>query len=256
MTATNFNFSHFRFLFYLYSHKIFFWLFILAFIFQIIFWKIIDQVKIKYDIVPPAPSKYFMQGASFGDHEFLFRSLTLRFQNSGDVFAGFVSLKNYNYQRIYDWMTALDTLNSDSRVVPSLASYYYAQSQNLAHLEYILKYLDEHSSKNIDKNWWWLFQATFIAKRDLKDLDKALYFANKLAQNNNIEAPLWTKQMPAFISEKKGDSCMAFKVIKKLIDESESGQRKISAEEMNFMRYFINQRINKLKKQKFNANKC
>lgn len=150
----------------------------------------------------------------------------------------------------------MDLLNDQSRIAPSLASYYYSQSNNSEHLLYVLRYLDEHSSKNIDKNWWWLFQATFIAKRELKDIDKALYFANKLAQNNAKEAPLWTKQMPAFISEKKGDNCMAFKVIKNLIDESESGKRVISIQEMNFMRYFIEKIITKLKKQNFNANKC
>ena len=49
--------------------------------------------------------------------------------------------------------------------------------------------------------------------------------------------------MSAFISEKKGDGCMAFNVIKKLIDESESGKRQITAEEMNFIRHFISNRF-------------
>jgi len=246
----------FKLFFYIYSHKIFFWLFVLVLILQIFFWKISEKYRINYDIVPPAPSVYFIKGASFGDEEFLFRILALRFQNSGDIFAGFVSLKKYDYSRIYDWMTILDKLNNQSRLIPSLASYYYSQSPNPEHINYVLKYLDEHSSINVDKNWWWLFQATMIAKKDLKDLDKSLYFAQKLAKNEAQEAPLWTKQMPAFISEEKGDGCMAFKVIKNLIDESESGKRKITVEEMNFMRHFIDNRLTKLKKQNFNPNKC
>ncbi len=248
--------KNFKLFFYIYSHKIFFWLFILIFVCQVFFWRISEKYRVNYDIVPPAPSRHFIKATSFGDEEFLFRILSLRLQNSGDIFAGFVSLKKYDYSRIYDWMTILDKLNSESQIIPSLASYYYSQSSILEHKNYILKYLDEHSSRDIDKNWWWLFQATFIAKKDLNDLDKALYFAQKLAKNEAKEAPLWTKQMPAFISEKKGDGCMAFKVIKNLIDESETGKRQISAEEMNFMRHFINNRLSKLKKQNFNANKC
>jgi hypothetical protein len=248
--------KNFKLFFYIYSHKIFFWLFILIFICQVFFWRISEKYRVNYDIVPPAPSRHLVKATSFGDEEFLFRILALRLQNSGDIFAGFVSLKKYDYSRIYDWMTILDKLNFESRIIPSLASYYYSQSSILEHKNYILKYLDEHSSRDIDKNWWWLFQATFIAKKDLNDLDKALYFAQKLAKNEAKEAPLWTKQMPAFISEKKGDGCMALKVIKNLIDESESGKRQISAEEMNFMRHFINNRLSKLKKQNFNANKC
>jgi len=248
--------KNFRLFFYIYSHKIFFWLFVLVFVLQIFFWRIAEKYRIHYDIVPPAPSKHFVKAASFGDEEFLFRVLTLRFQNSGDVFAGFISLKKYDYSRVYDWMTILDKLNHESRIVPSLASYYYSQSSNPEHINYVLKYLDEHSSVDIDKNWWWLFQATFIAKKDLQDLDKSLYFAEKLAKNQAKEAPLWTKQMPAFIGEKKGDGCMAFNVIKNLIDESESGKRQISVEEMNFMRHFINNRLSKLKNQNFNPNQC
>jgi len=242
--------------FYIYSHKIFFWLFIFVFTLQILFWLHTESFRHNYDIVPPAPSKQFINGASFGDKEFLFRVMATNLQNFGDIFAGFKSYKDYDYRRLYDWMITLDSLNNNSRLIPSVASYLFSQTQKKEDIYLVLKYLDEHSSSDIDKNWWWLFQGVFIAKKDLNDLDTALYFANKLAQNNATEAPLWTKQMPAFISEKKGDNCMAFKIIKNLIDESESGKRQISAEEMNFMRHFIHERLNKLKKQKFDANKC
>ena len=201
--------------------------------------------------MPKAPNKYLTSIASFGDKEFLFRILAMRLQNSGDVFAGFVSLKNYDYLRIYNWMTRLDSLNNKSRLVPSLASYYYSQTTKKEDTRFIVKYLDEHSSPNIDANWWWLFQAVFIAKDVLKDFDLALKLSKKLAKNNAKEAPFWTKQMPAFISEQMGQGCASFHVIKKLIDESNSGKRKISAKEMDFMRYFIDNRLKKLKNQKF-----
>lgn len=245
-----------RFFYHLYSHKIFFWLFILTFVAQIFFWKETEKIHSAFDIVPPAPSKYLVSATSLGDNEFLFRILAMRLQNSGDVFAGFISLKNYDYSRIYDWMTTLDSLNSKSNLVPSMASYYYAQTQNLKDTGYIVNYLDEHSSKNIDANWWWIFQAIYIAKNNLHDLDRALELSQKLAQNSAKDAPLWTKQMPAFISEEKGDGCMAFNVIEKLIKESESGARQVKPEEMNFMRHFINERLAKLKNQKFDPRKC
>ena len=150
----------------------------------------------------------------------------------------------------------LDGLNSRSNFVPSLASYYYAQTTKSEDTRYIVDYLDEHSATNIDTNWWWLFQAVFIAKNNLGDMKLALNLANKLAKNNAENAPLWTKQMPAFISEEMGDGCMAFGVIQKLINESESGARQVKPEEMNFMRHFINTRLKKLKNQKFDPRKC
>lgn len=245
-----------RFFYHLYSHKIFFWLFFVTFLLQILFWYKTENVKSKFDIVPPPPSKYLTAAASLGDQEFLFRVLGTRLQNSGDVFAGFTALKNYDYNRLYHWFKALDELNSKSNFIPALASYYYAQTQKTEDTRYIINYLDEHSAKDLDKKWWWLFQAVFIAKNNLKDMDKALELAYKMSQNNAKNAPLWTKEMPAFLHAEMGDSCMAFEVIQKLIQESESGIRVINAEEMNFMRHFIKNRLASLQKQKFDPRRC
>lgn len=247
---------NYKIFYHLNSHRIFFWLFILAFACQIFFWKKTEKIHVAFDIVPPAPSKYFISAASLGDNEFLFRILTMRLQNSGDVFAGFVSLTNYDYSRIYDWMKMLDSLNPKSHFVPALASYYYAQTTKHEDTRYMVNYLEEHSSSDIDANWWWLFQAVFIAKDILGDMNRALELSQKLAKNNAKDAPFWTKQMPAFISEKMGDGCMAFSVIKKLITESENGQKQIKPEEMNFMRHFINERLAHLKNRKFDPRKC
>ena len=203
----------YKFFFHLYSHKIFFWLFILTFSCQIFFWHKTENIKPRFDIVPPAPSPYFTAAASLGDKEFLFRALATRLQNSGDVFAGFIALKNYDYARIYQWLTALDGLNSKSDYTPALASYYYAQTQRKSDNKYIVNYLDEHASKDIDAKWWWLIQAIYIAQRDLHDLPRALELAKKMSQNNAKNAPLWTKQMPAFIYEEMGEDCAAFAII-------------------------------------------
>ena len=246
----------FRLFYHIYSHKIFFWLFIATFIAQIFFWKQTENIKPSFEIIPPVPSKYLVSTLSLGDNEFLFRILGTRLQNSGDVFAGFVALKNYDYSRLYQWMVMLDELNPKSNFIPALAAYYYSQTQNKPDTRYIVDYLDEHSSKDIDANWWWLFQGTYIAKNNLENPSRALELAHKLAKNNAKNAPLWTKELPAFLLEESGESCLAFEVIEKLIKESESGQHQISANEMNFMRHFINERLAKLKKQKFNPRQC
>jgi len=246
----------FRLFYHIYSHKIFFWLFVATFVAQIFFWKQTENIKPSFEIIPPVPSKYLVSTLSLGDNEFLFRILGTRLQNSGDVFAGFVALKNYDYSRLYQWMVMLDGLNPKSNFIPALAAYYYSQTQNKPDTRYIVDYLDQHSSRDIDNKWWWLFQGTYIAKNNLGDINRALEMAEKLSSNNSPSAPFWTKQMPAFLYEEMGDGCMAFVVIEKLIKESESGERKISAQEMNFMRVFINQRLAKLQKQKFDPRKC
>ncbi len=247
---------NFRTFYHIYSYKIYFWLFVLTFIGQFFFWQKYESFKPPFDIVPPAPNKFLTSALSLGDEEFLFRVLGTRLQNSGDIFAGFVALKKYDYQRLYQWMKRLDELNYESNFIPSLAAYYYSQTQNTKDVIYVIDYLKEHGQQNIDQKWWWLFQATFIAKKDLKDLDKALEVAYVLSKNENENAPFWTKQMPAFIHEEMGDSCMSFKVIEQLIKENESGKRQIGIAEMNFMRHFINERLKNLKSQDFDPRKC
>jgi len=243
--------------FHLNSHKIFFWLFALTLLFQILFWqKVTKNISPNFDIVPPAPNKYLTEVLSLGDKEFLFRVLGARLQNSGDVFAGFAALKRYDYPRIYNWMKLLDTLNSESNFIPSLASYYYSQTQNTPDTKYVIDYLDEHASKNIDKKWWWLFQAIYVAKKNLKDEDRALELAYKLSTNNAKDAPFWTKQMPAFIYKDQGEDCLAFRIIEKTFNEAKKNKIEVKPEDINFMRFFINQRIENLKKKNFDPNKC
>jgi hypothetical protein len=248
--------SNFRLFYHTNSHRIFFYFFLLAFCCQIFFWKKTENIKPHFDLVPPAPNQHFVSAISFGDKEFLFRILAARLQNSGDVFAGFVSLKNYDYSRIYDWLKLLDSLNYKSNLAPSLASYYYSQTQNKPDTGYLVNYLDEHASQNPDEKWWWFFQAIYIATNSLGDTNRALELAQKMAKNSGDKAPLWTKQMPAFIYEQMGEGCMAFFVIENLIKENESGQRAVSAEEMNFMRRFIDSRLARLAAQKFDPRKC
>lgn len=239
-----------------YAHRLFMALFLLAFSGQVFFWFKTQSYRPAVEIVPQAPSKSIVEVSSFGDKEFLFRVLATRMQNIGDVFAGFVSLKKYDYNRLYDWMIVLDQLNADSRLVPSLASYYYANTDKEQDLRLIVKYLDLHASVDVDKHWWWLFQATEIARKNLKDYDLAMTIANKLAQNNAEDAPLWTKQMPAFVSKDKGDDCLAFQVISKILKESQDNTRQIKPEEMNFMRYFIAGRLKSMKQKNFDPRQC
>ncbi len=223
---------------------------------QIIFWFKTENIKPNYEIIPTPPNQYFLSAASLGDKEFLFRTLAFRIQNSGDIFVNPTALKNYDYLRLYRWLTLLDGLNEKSNLMPSLAAYYFSQTQRKSDSVYIVNYLDEHAAKNLDASWWWLFQAINIAEENLHDEDLALKLAYKLTKNNAANSPLWTKQMPAFIYAKQGNGCMAFKIIQKLIDENNSGARQISVEEMNFMRYFIGERLKKLKNQNFDPRKC
>ncbi|MFT6077474.1 MAG: hypothetical protein ACJA02_000309 [Myxococcota bacterium] len=230
--------------------------FLLCLILQASFWFKAEKFKPDISIVPKAPNLTTVRALSFGDEQFYFRTHALKIENAGDTFGRFTSLKKYDYSNLYQWFKLLDELDHKSKYIPTLAATYYSQTQNKQDTIHVVNYLDEYASVNIDEDWWWMFQAFIIARRSLNDDDLALKLAYKLSENENEEAPIWTKQLPAIVHARLGDDCAAFSIIKKILSENESGERSIDPEEMDFMRHFIKQRISDLKEKNFDPTKC
>jgi len=223
---------------------------------QFVFWFNTEQIKPNVHIVPPVPSLNSVRAFAFGDEQFYFRVLGLRIENAGDSFGRFSALKNYDYSKLYLWFKLLDNLDHKSIYIPTLASTYYSQTQKLQDTRYLAQYLDEFASKDIDKHWWWMFQAFNIANSTLQDYPLALKLAYKLSESKNEYIPEWARELPAFVHAKMGDDCNAFLFISKLLKDDEIGKRKIRAEDMDFMKHFIKQRLDNLKKENFDPRKC
>ena len=85
-------------------------LFFVALLLQLIFWNYTKNIKPEFEILPKPISPKYAKLISFGDDEFLFRSLSIRIQNAGDVYAGFTPLKFYDYQKLHDWFIFMDNL--------------------------------------------------------------------------------------------------------------------------------------------------
>ncbi len=229
---------------------------IIIFICQSIFWYKTETIKPKLDIVPDLPSKYSAEALSFGDKEFYFRTKAMRIQNAGDTFGRVTPLKNYDYEKLYNWFSFLDSINSKSNYIPSLASYYYSNSQNDLDNVYIVKYLEERYDLNPSENWWWMYQAIFLSAFKLKDKDLALRLSYKLRNTSGDESPIWTKQMAAIIHGKFGENCEALRVINEILNDYENERINVKDEEINFMLYFIGNKIKNMKKEGFDPRNC
>ena len=232
---------------------------ILFLLLQIIFWYKTENIKPDLGIVPEVPTLSTVKAFSFGDEEFYFRYKGFMIQNTGDTFGRFSPLKDYDYNKLSQWFNLLDNLDSRSNYIPSLAAYYYSLTQNQEDVIYIINYLNSHADKDPKTKWWWYYQAMYLANNVYKDKDLAIEMAKKLKENSPENAPLWTKQMLAILLSDKGENCEAIRVISGIIDEYEKPgkEKSISDNEMNFMQFFIQQRLEELKKDKnFNVEDC
>lgn len=206
-----------------------------------VIWKGTRSEKPDLSIVPDVPTAAAVKALSFGDEQFYFRKAAFDIQNAGDTFGRTTSLQDYNYAKLYKWWIILDGLDPVSNFVPPLVSYYFGSSQKPKRdLPYVIDYLEQHADRDPGKKWWWYSQAIYHAKHKLKDLDRALILANKLANiPEDAGAPLWARQMPAFILEAKGDINAACSIIINIVENNKD----ISEGELNFMMYFVRDRI-------------
>lgn len=201
------------------------------------------SVKPDLGIVPDVPSEYMVKAFSFGDEQFYFRANGYQIQNAGDSFGRSTPLKDYDYSKLYKWWMIFDSLDPESNYIASLVAYYYSASQTpKIHSPYIVDYLEQHADRNPAKKWWWYHQAIYRAKNGLDDLDRAMSIANKMAAlPRDTKAPIWVWQMPAFIHEEKGEYNDACRIILDILDSFK--KEEIAEGELNFMYYFIEERI-------------
>lgn len=204
------------------------------------FWSHVKTKLPDMTIVPDVPGREALQVMSFGDEEFLFRSMAVRMSNAGDTFGRFTALYKYDLHKVYLWFTLLDQFNARSNVLPSMAAYYFSQTQKTSDVRYMVDYLYEHCAPRIQDKWWWMAQGVYLASHKLKDSDLALKLATTLTEAKDV--PLWVNQLPAFIYEKRGEFDAALSIMENILEHTKD----IDPGELRYMKYFIDERISKM----------
>lgn len=216
---------------------------------QVAFWSQTHSILPNMSIVPDVPGREVVKALSLGDEQFYFRVLALQIQNAGDTYGRFTPLKDYDYDKLSKWFSLLDTLDNTSDYIPSLATYYYSQTQNTPDVRYIVDYLSAHAQGRVEQKWWWLIQAMYLANHKLEDKELALKVGAPLIDARGI--PLWARHFPAFIYEQQGEMEQALYVMEHVLKNYE--EEKLSREDFNFMKYFIEERIQKELPEGFDA---
>lgn len=206
---------------------------------QAAFWNHTRHTMPEMGIVPDVPGERTVRALSLGDEEAFFRLLALNIQSSGDTFGRFTALYKYDYNKLYHWFHLLDRLNDRSNYLPAMATYYFSQTQNPADVRYLVDYLDEYTDGRVKEKWWWVVQGVYLAMHKMKDMNRAYEMANRLRGVRGI--PVWAQQMPAFVQENRGEFADAASIIEDIVKHPDQ----YSQGELNFMRYFIDERLHR-----------
>lgn len=175
---------------------------------------------------------------ALGDRQLAFRLQALRLQNAGDTGGQFTPLSQYNYAQVGHWLALLDRLDAASSVGPVMAAYYYALTPNRDDLRPLIAYLEAHAAHDPAQKWWWHAQAAYLAQYRLGDTQLALAIAYRLRDAPG-RRPVWTRQLPAFIHEQRGEREQARAIMQSLLAEP----AQLSAEDKRFIAYFLQQRV-------------
>ena len=215
-------------------------LFVLFLAAQVGFWNHTRAIVPPMGIVPSVPGERTAHALAFGDDEFFFRLLALNIQNSGDTFGRFTALYKYDFNKLYQWFHLLDQFNNQSNYLPAMSSYYFSQTQNPNDVKYLINYLDEYTDGRAKEKWWWVVQASYLADHKMNDTERALQLADKLQGVRGI--PIWAQQLSAFVHERRGEFDDAAAIIESVAKHPED----YSQGELNFMKYFIDERIHRM----------
>ena len=222
-------------------------LFALSLALNTLLWAHARPIKARWLNVPPPPSREGVAFSGLGDKALAYRSIGLMLQNLGDTGGRVTGLKAYNYDNLVKWFYLADYLDPHSDFVPYLAAFYFGAVDDPKKLEPLVDYLHFAGNRSEGKKWVWLGHAVYLARFQLKDQDKAYKMAVEMASLPG-KLPAWTKEMPAFIMNVKGEKQAAYDIMVEIL---RSNAKEMDPIEVNFMRDYICNRI--LDKQRAKA---
>lgn len=206
---------------------------------QMGFWFQTRDIRPDLTVVPDVPGRTAVRALAFGDDQFFFRSLAFMLQNAGDTYGRFTALRYYDFNKLYLWFGLLDDLDPKSNMIPSLATYYFAQTQNESDVRYVVDYLYAHATRDVANKWWWLLQSIYLSMHKLNDMDLALKVSKPMV---NPEVPAFAQQMAAVVHEKRGEMEDALHVMEVI----KNNAKNITDADLKYMIYFVKERLDKL----------
>jgi hypothetical protein len=183
-----------------------------------------DAVQAQAEALPAPPGINELRLFSLGEPVALGKLLMLYIQ-AFDYRAGSdVPYRKLDYTRLIEWLDRILALDPRGQYPLMSASRLYAEVPDAQRSRLMLDFIYRQYLRDPNRRWPWMAHATLIAKHRLHDLPLALEYATALQTHTTTpDAPLWVKQMRAFILEDMNELEAARIVIGGILD---SGQVK------------------------------
>lgn len=210
---------------------------VLALGLNVALWTASSDMQARWGGVPPVPSERGAQMMGLGDSQFAYRLGAILLQNIGNTAGQEVSLRDYDYKKVSNWLWLLNGLDPASNDVPMVAAYYFGGTRVPEDVAVIVEYLATIGQNPVGNKWRWLAHSVFLARHRMKDLELALDLAYRLSRMQPIgdNLPIWARQMPAFVLTEKGDKQAA----RKLVENMLKSQDRWHANEISFMKGYL-----------------
>lgn len=203
-----------------------------------------STMKVKWANVPPPPTKLAAVLGALGDQQYAFRTGALMLQNFGDIGWDITPLKDYDFNKVGQWLTLQDQLDPLSSHTPYIAAYYFGGSQDPSKIRPIIDYLAMVGRRKgngaILPNWRWMADAVYLARFRYGDMTLALKLANELAAMYRPGMPGWVKEMPAYVMNAKGDKAAAYALMVSIL---QSNAKNMHPQEVTSTIYYICQTL-------------
>ncbi len=207
---------------------------------NIALWFSVRFVQATWANVPPAPDPKYAAMSALGDKSFAYRINSLMIQNFGDTGGRVTALKEYDFDELTKWFFLQDTLDERSNFIPNLAGYYFSGVQEPEKFRPVLDYLEMVGVRPYGEKWRWLAQGVFLARFVIQDMDRALEMAELLSNLDVDDIPIWTKQMPAFVKNARGEKEAAYGLMLEILKTSAD---KMHPSEVYSMRIYMCTRL-------------
>ena len=110
--------------------------------------------------------------------------------------------RKLDYDRLIDWLRAIQLLDPLSKYPLFSASRIYAEVNDPIRQRKMLEFIFEEFQKDPNRQWPALAHAALLAKHRLNDLPLALKYARAIDRMTTAhDVPLWARQMEVFVLE-------------------------------------------------------